>query len=54
MVGDIVRNLVHGETRYVRGVPNYAADAIKLRAAGDIISKFYIRFMVADKPGPSG
>lgn len=53
-IGDIARNLAHGETRYQRGVPNYAEGKIKLRAAGDIVSKFYLRFMVADKPGAFG
>ena len=53
-IGDIARNLAHGETRYERGVPNYAEGAIKLRAAGDIASKFYLRFMLADKPGAMG
>ena len=53
-IGDIARNLAHGETRYARGVPNYAEGRVKLRAAGDIVSKFYVRFMVADKPGAFG
>ena len=53
-IGDIARNLAHGETRYLRGVPDYAEGRIKLRAAGDIVSKFYLRFMVADKPGAFG
>ena len=53
-IGDIARNLAHGETRYERGAPNYAEGAIKLRAAGDIASKFYLRFMLADKPGATG
>ena len=53
-IGDIARNLAHGETRYARGVPDYAEGKIKLRAAGDIVSKFYLRFMVADKPGAFG
>ena len=53
-IGDIARNLAHGETRYARGVPDYAEGRIKLRAAGDIRSKFYLRFMVADKPGAFG
>ena len=53
-IGDIARNLAHGETRYVRGVPDYAEGQIKLRAAGEIESKFYIRFMLADKPGAMG
>jgi len=53
-IGDIARNLAHGETRYERGVPNYAEGKIKLRAAGAIASKFYLRFMLADKPGAMG
>ena len=53
-IGDIARNLAHGETRYGRGVPDYAEGRIKLRAAGDIRSKYYLRFMVADRPGAFG
>ena len=53
-IGDIARNLAHGEPRYQRGVPNYAEGKIKLRAAGNIASKFYLRFMLADKPGAMG
>ena len=53
-IGDIARNLAHGETRYARAAPTYAEGQIRLRAAGDIVSKFYIRFMVADKPGAFG
>ncbi len=53
-IGDIARNIAHGETRYARGVPAYAEGAVRLKAAGDIVSKFYVRFMVADKPGAFG
>ena len=53
-IGDIARNLAHGETRYARGVPSYAEGTLKLKAAGDIVSKFYVRFMVADRPGAFG
>ena len=53
-VGDIARNLAHGETRYARAVPDYAEGRLRLRAAGDIVSKFYVRLMVADKPGAFG
>ena len=53
-VGDIARNLAHGETRYARAVPDYAEGQLRLRAAGDIVSKFYVRLMVADKPGAFG
>ena len=53
-IGDIARNLAHGETRYARAVPDYAEGQVKLRAAGDIASKFYLRFMLEDKPGAMG
>ena len=53
-IGDIARNLAKGETRYRRGAPDYAEGSVTLRAAGDIVSKFYIRFLVADKPGAFG
>lgn len=53
-IGDIARNLAHGETRYERGIPSYAEGTIRIRAAGDIRSRFYIRFMVADKAGAFG
>ena len=57
VVGDIVdiaRNLAHGETRHRRGVPTYAEGKLTLKAAGDIVSKFYVRFMVADRAGAFG
>ena len=53
-IGDIARNLAHGETRYERGAPDYAEGKVTLREAGEISSKFYIRFLVADKPGAFG
>lgn len=53
-IGDIARNLAHGETRYARAVPNYAEGAVRLRPAGEISSKFYIRFLVEDKAGAFG
>ena len=53
-IGDIARNLAHGETRYSRGVPSYAEGKVKLRKAGDISSRFYLRFMLEDKPGVFG
>ena len=52
--GDIARNLAYDETRYARGVPNYAEGKVRLRAAGDIRSKYYLRFMLADRPGAMG
>ena len=53
-IGDIARNLAHGETRYSRAVPTYGEGNVKLRAAGDIMSRFYLRFMLADRPGAFG
>ncbi len=53
-IGDIARNLAHGETRYARAIPNYAEGKVKLRAAGEISSSFYLRFNVTDKPGAFG
>ena len=53
-IGDIARNLAHGETRYQRAVPDYAEGQVRLRPAGEISSKFYLRFMLADKPGTIG
>lgn len=53
-IGDIARNLVSGETRYARGVPCYGEGRIRLRSAGDIASRFYIRFMVSDRAGAFG
>ena len=53
-IGDIARNLAKGETRYRRGAPDYAEGSVALRAAGEIVSKFYIRLLVADKPGAFG
>jgi len=53
-IGDIARNLAHGETRYGRAVPDYAEGSVRLRAASEISSKYYLRFMLADKPGAMG
>ena len=53
-IGDIARNLAHGETRYARAVPAYAEGKLRLRSAGDVCAKFYLRFMVADRPGAFG
>ncbi len=53
-IGDIARNIAHGETRYRRAVPTYGEGVTRLRAAGDIVSRFYLRFMLADRPGAFG
>ena len=49
-IGDIARNLAFGETRYARAVPAYGEGKLRLRVAGDIASKFYLRFMLASGP----
>ena len=38
----------------VGAVPEYGEGATKLRAPGDIVSRFYLRFMVADRAGSFG
>lgn len=53
-IGDIARNMAHGEVRYVRAMPEYGEGVTKLRAPGDIVSRFYLRFMVADRAGSFG
>ncbi len=53
-IGDIARNLAHGQTRYRRGAPDYAENEVRILSDGDVSSKFYIRFQVADKPGAFG
>ena len=53
-IGDIARNLAHGETRYRRAVPAYGEGRMKLRSPGDVSSKFYLRLSLADKAGVFG
>src|SRR5574344_230789 len=53
-IGDIARNLARGGARYTRAVKTYGEGEIKLRAAGEISSRFYLRFAVADRPGAFG
>ena len=38
----------------MRGITNYAEEQDSLRKAGDISSKFYLRFMLIDRPGAMG
>ena len=53
-IGDIARNMAHGEVRYTRAVPTYGEGITQLRARGDIVGRFYLRFDVADKAGSFG
>ncbi len=48
---DIARSIAAGHTRYARAVPVYGEGRTKLKAAGDIVSRFYVRFNVADRAG---
>ena len=53
-IGDIARNLASGETRYARAVPTYGEGKVHLKKPGDIFSRFYVRFLVADRAGAFG
>ena len=53
-IGDIARNIAQGGARYARAVPTYGEGTVKLREAGEITSRFYLRFMLADRPGAMG
>ena len=53
-IGDIARNLAANSIRYQRAIPNYAEGKVTLRNAGDIVSKFYVRCLLADRPGVFG
>jgi hypothetical protein len=50
----LLRNIAAGQTRWARAVPTYAEGAVSLKPAGEIRAKFYIRFMLADRPGAFG
>jgi len=54
-IGDIVRNLMAGKSRYRRGVC-LAEDGgrLRMRPAGDISSRYYVRLMVCDRAGSLG
>jgi len=41
-------------TTLARAVPVYNEGRVRLKAPGEIVSKFYVRFMVADRPGAFG
>ena len=53
-IGDIARNIAHGETRWTRAAPDYAEGSARLRPAEEISSKHYLRFMLEDRPGAMG
>ena len=53
-IGDIARNIAAGRPRYERAVPVYSEGKAKLRPAGEIRSKYYIRFQVEDRAGAFG
>ena len=53
-IGDIARNLMAGKSRYGRGVYLTNDGKLHMRAAGDIVSRYYVRLMVIDKAGSLG
>ena len=53
-IGDIARNLVKGGARYARAVKSYGEKELTLRKAGNVVSGFYLRFDVEDRPGTLG
>ncbi|MDA3926817.1 MAG: homoserine dehydrogenase [Kiritimatiellae bacterium] len=53
-VGDIAKNITAGSARYERGI-NIANDGkMVMRDTDEIISRYYLRLMVADKAGSLG
>ena len=53
-IGDIARNILAGGPRYTRGVCIANTGKLAIRKAEDIESRFYVRMMVADRPGALG
>jgi homoserine dehydrogenase len=53
-IGDIARNLMAGRSRYRRGVCVANEGQVRMRAAADIVSRYYVRLMVLDKAGSLG
>jgi len=53
-IGDIARNLLAGRSRYRRGVCVANEGKLRVRTAADIVSRYYVRLMVADKAGSLG
>ncbi len=53
-IGDIARNLMAGKSRYRRGVCVANEGHFHMRAADDIVSRYYVRLMVLDKAGSLG
>jgi len=53
-LGDIARNLMAGKSRYGRGVNVANEGHLHVRAAADIVSRYYVRLMVLDKAGSLG
>jgi len=57
VIADVVslaESLAQGKPRFPRAVPVYNEGRVRLKAPGEIVSKFYVRFMVADRPGAFG
>ena len=54
VIGDIVRNLMAGRSRYRRGVNTANQGQVRMRPAAEIVSRYYVRLMVLDKAGSLG
>lgn len=53
-IGDVARNVLTKQPRYGRGVNVANEGKFVVRAASEIVSKYYIRLMVLDKAGSLG
>jgi homoserine dehydrogenase len=53
-VGDIAKNIAAGAARYGRGINIANEGKMMMRNPDDIISRYYLRLMVADKAGSLG
>jgi len=53
-IGDIARNLSNGPARYKSAISSANEGRVSLKSPDDIVSKYYIRLMVADRCGTLG
>jgi homoserine dehydrogenase len=53
-IGDIVRNLMAGKSRYRRGVNVANEGRLRMCSPSELVSRYYVRLMVFDKAGSLG
>jgi len=53
-IGDIARNLSNGPARYKSAISSANEGKLRLKSGDDVVSKYYIRLMVADRCGTFG